>query len=112
MRRNLYFLSVLLVVFAGVFLGCGKGMNIDQQTHKDDSHERDAKGDSGTAPLMPETTQKLFESSDVIAYADIDNVENKIEKVGLLKSLLRDVKFFRSSEVWPLFCGYSKVTRD
>jgi len=36
--------------------------------------------DSGKIPIIPETTQQLFEDSDVIAYACIDQVEDRIEK--------------------------------
>ena len=62
-------------------MGCGRSTEFGRQMRNVDSKERVSTGDSGAVPIVPETTQKLFEDSDVIAYADIDSVENKIEKV-------------------------------
>ena len=95
MKRLLFFLIGLLMVFAAVFPGYGKGTKSDQQMDNIDSQKRVSMDDSGTVPIVPETTQKLFEDSDVIAYADIDNVENKIEKAALVGTNL-DV-----SEIFP-----------
>ena len=88
MKRLLFFLIQLVMVFAAVFPGYGKGTKSDQQMHNIDSQERVSMDDSGTIPIVPETTEKLFEDSDVIAYADIDNVENKIEKAALVRTNL------------------------
>jgi len=71
---------VLLMVFAAVFPGYGKGTKFDQQMHNIDSEKLVSMNDSGKIPIIPETTQQLFEDSDVIAYSYIDDVEDRIEK--------------------------------
>ncbi len=79
MKHLLKFPIGILIVFAAAFPGWGGCIESNQAIHAADSEKRVSMTDSGKIPIVPETTLTLFEDSDVIAYARIDTVEDKIE---------------------------------
>jgi len=69
----------IFIVFVAAFPGWGGGVESNPARHAADSKHQISMSDSSKIPIIPETTQRLFEDADVVAYVLIDKVEEGIE---------------------------------
>lgn len=80
-KRALKAILTLLGICAAAFPAWGGCVESNPGRHVADSETRISMNDSSALPIAPEGTLKVLRDSDVVAYARINTVEDKIEKV-------------------------------